>query len=203
MKGKVNFFRVAITLIVALALAGIIAFIVYYTNNFSTDLTTFYVQYGAQEIRRDKGGMQFEKGIYYTFRCEYPLGFPSSEKGERYKVSVEVNEAGQEIGYKVDSRPTKFYPKSPDIGASFEIAKSENTFTFRIPEETTLESILTKAYEGKEVTEIPDVDFIGKDYFSLVVKSYDESVTIRIGFGFKTGADSEENSGGGDGINES
>lgn len=203
MKGKVNFFRIAITLIVALALAGVIAFIVYYTNNFSTDLTTFYVQYGAQELRRDIDGMQFEKGTYYTFRCDYPLGFPSSEKGERFKVSVEANEAGQEIGYKVDSRPTKFYPKSPDVGASFEIAKSENTFTFRIPEETTLESILTRAYEGKEVTEIPEVDFAAKDYFSLVVKSYDESVIIKIGFGFKVEENGEENNDGGEEENES
>lgn len=203
MKGKVNFFTVAISLFLILALAGMIAFVVYYTNNFTTDLTTFYVQYGAREIRRDTGRVKFDKGVYYTFKVNYPLGFPDSEKGERYKVSVEVNEAGKEIEYKVDSRPTKFYPKSPDICASFEITKYDDSFTFRIPEGTTLESILIKAFEGKEVTEIPQVDFTAKDYFSLVVKSYDESVIIRIGFGFKTEENGEESGEGGGGENDS
>ena len=66
MRGKVNFFTIVISLVLVLALAGVIAFIVYYTNNFSTDLTTFYVQYGAQEIRRDKGRMQFERSEEHT-----------------------------------------------------------------------------------------------------------------------------------------
>lgn len=187
MKGKMNFITVAISLFVILALAGGIAFIVYFTNNFSTELTTFYVQYGAQEIRRDTGKMQFDKGVYYTFKVNYPLGFPSSEKGDRYKVSVEITEAGKEIECKVDSRLTTLYPKPPDITGSFEIEKSDNSFTFRIPEEITFESILRKAYEGKTVTDIPQVDFTVKDYFYLTVKSYDEKNVIKIGFGFESG----------------
>ena len=179
MQRKMNFITIAISLFLILALAGGIAFIVYFTNNFSTDLTTFYVQYGAQ----DK--MQFDKGVYYYFKVNYPLGFPISEKGDRYKVSVEVAEVGKEIEYNVDSRSTTLYPKSPEVTGSFEIVKSENTFTFRIPEETTLESIVRKAYEGKTVTEVPQVDFTAKDYFYLTIKSYDEKSVIRIGFGFK------------------
>ncbi len=185
MQRKMNFITIAISLFLILALAGGIAFIVYFTNNFSTDLTTFYVQYGAQEIRRDTDKMQFDKGVYYSFKVNYPLGFPISEKGDRYKVSVEVAEVGKEIEYNVDSRSTTLYPKSPEVTGSFEIVKSENTFTFRIPEETTLESIVRKAYEGKTVTEVPQVDFTAKDYFYLTIKSYDEKSVIRIGFGFK------------------
>lgn len=184
MQGKMNFITIAIALFLFLALAGGIAFIVYFTNNFSTDLTTFYVQYGAQEIRRDTDRMQFDKGVYYFFKVNYPLGFPISEKGDRYKVSVEITEAGKEIECKVDSRITTLYPKPPDITGSFEIVKSENNFMFRVPEETTLTSIVRKAYEGKTVTEVPQVDFTAKDYFYLTVKSYDEKSVIRIGFGF-------------------
>lgn len=188
MERKANFFVIAITIVVVLLLASVIAFIAYFTNNFSTSLTTFYVQHGATEYRRDTGKMKFETGVYYTFRCEYPLGFPKNEKGEHYKVSVEINEAGKELAYTVNERPTTFYPKSPDISGSFEIVQGEDSFTFRIPEGTTLESILTKAYEGNEVKDIPEVDFTAKDYFSLVVKSYDESTIIRIGFGFSSEA---------------
>lgn len=181
---KSNFLTVCVSLLAVILLAGAIAFIFYFTNNLSTDLTTFYVQYGAQEIRRDTGRMKFETGVYYTFRCEYPLGFPANENGDHYKVSVEVSEAGKAIEYVVNERPYAFYPKSPDISQSFEIVQSTDSFMFRIPEGTTLESIVTKAYEGKEVKNIPKKDITAVDYFSLVVKSYDESTVIRIGFGF-------------------
>lgn len=182
---KVNFFAIAFTLALVLVLAGVLAFVFYFTNNFSTDMTTFYVQYGAQEIRRDTGRTQFERGVYYTYKIEYPLGFPSSEKGERYKVGIEVTEAGKEIEYKVDGTVTRFYPKSPDVSGSFEIVKNESSFTFRIPDETTFENVLLKSYEGKEITDVPAVDLTAKDYFSLVVKSYDGKNVIKIGFGFK------------------
>lgn len=180
-----KFFVILISVILIIVLAGAAAFIAYFTNNFTTNLTTFYVQYGAQEIRRDMGRMKFETGVYYTFRCEYPTGFPSSEKGEHYTVNVEVNEVGKKIEYVVNERPTPLYSsKSPDVSKSFEIAKETDSFTFCIPTGTTLESILTKAYEGKEVKNIPEVDFTADDYFSLVVKSYDGNTVIRIGFGF-------------------
>lgn len=182
-KGK-KYFVVLIAFISLFLIAAVIAFVMYFTNNLSTDLTTFYVQYGAQEIRRDTGRMQFEKGVYYTFRCEYPLGFPSNERGDRYTVSVEATEAGKEIEYLVDGSNTRFYPKSPDVSQSFEIVRSKDSFTFCIPAETTFKSILTKAYEGKEIKNIPAVDLTAKDYLSLTVKSYDGGTVIRIGFGF-------------------
>ncbi len=183
---------IVISIVSVLFLAAVIAFILYYTNNFTTELTTFYVQYGAREIRRDTGRMQFESGVIYNFRCEYPFGFPANEKGERYRVSVEVNEAGKEIEYLVDGSSTRFYPKSPDISQSFEITKHTDSFTFCIPAETTLKSIISKAYEGKEVMKIPAVDLTAKDYLSLVVKSYDGGTVIRIGFGFEGIGSSDE-----------
>lgn len=182
---KSSFSSIFISLLVIVLLAGVIAFIMYFTNNFSTEMSTFYVQYGAKEYRRDSGKLLFKTGVNYTFSCKYPLGFPSSEKGEHYKVGIEVNEAGKTIQYTVNTRPTLLYPKSPDISSSFEIVKNADSFTFCIPEGTTIESILTKAYEGKEVTDIQEVDFTADDYFSLVVKSYDESTVIRLGFGFE------------------
>lgn len=194
-KGK-KYFAVLIAFIFLFLIAAVVAFVMYFTNNLSTDLTTFYVQYGAQEIRRDTGRMQFEKGVYYTFRCEYPLGFPSNERGDRYIVSVEATEAGKEIEYLVDGSNTRFYPKSPDVTQSFEISKKKDSFTFRITEETTLKSILTKAYEGKEIKNIPVVDLTAKDYVSLVVKSYDGGTVIRIGFGFDGKFDSEASEAG-------
>lgn len=187
-----SFLSVLFTMLIVLLLAGVVAFIMYFTNNFSTDLTTFYVQYSSQELRRDTGGMRFERGVYYTFKVNYPLGFPSNETGERYHVSVEVGEAGKDIEYRVDSRLTSLYPRSPDLSESFGIVRDTNSFMFYIPEETTLESILKKAYEGKEVTEIPQVDFTEKDYFCLTVKSYDETKVIRIGFGFVSEANPPE-----------
>ena len=180
---KKNIFAILFSLVALAVVAAVIAFVMYYTNNFSTDLTTFFVQYGSQELRRDTGKMQFEKGVYYSFKTKYPLGFPSSEKGERYHVGVEVTDAGKEIEYKVDGSVARLY-KSPDISGSFEIKKSEDGFTFCIPKGTTLTGILRAAYVGKEVTDVPAVDLTAKDYFALVVKSYDEKTVIRIGFGF-------------------
>lgn len=184
MEKEKSYVKIVIAVIVSLILAAAIAFIVYYTSNFTTDLTTFYVQYGAQELRRDTGGIQFDKGVYYTFKIKYPLGFPSNEKGERYKLSVEVNEAaGKEVEYKVDGSVARLY-KAPDISGSFEIERSEEGFTFCVPKGTTLTGILRTAYAEKEVTDVPAVDLTAKDYFALVVKSYDEKTVIRIGFGF-------------------
>ncbi len=183
MKSK-SIFSIIITLIVVAVLAALVAFVMYYTNNFTTDLTTFYVQHGSQEIRHDVGRMQFEKGVYYTFKVKYPLGFPSSEKGERFKVGVEVTESGKEIEYRVDGSVTRLYPKSPEVTNSFDIEKNDDGFTFCIPKATTLKEIIRAAYADKEVMDIPAVDLTAKDYFYLTVKSYDGKTAIRIGFGF-------------------
>lgn len=185
MQEKISkFILIVIGIVLAVVLAGAIVFVVHYTNNFTTDITTFYVQYDKQEIRQDiHNEMQFEKGTAYTFRCRYPLGFPANEKGERYKVSVEASEAGKLIEYRVDGTVTKL-SKAPELTNSFEIEKDTDSFTFCIPTGTTLTSILRTAYSGKEITDVPAVDLTTFDFFELVVKSYNEGTTIRIGFRF-------------------
>lgn len=184
MKSKTGtFVKVFISLLVAVILVGVIGFIMYFSNNLTTDLATFYVQYGSREYRRDTNGLKLETGVYHNFECKYILGFPSSETGERYSVKIVPNDTSEEIEYKVDGYRSSYYPNDKlEFSNAFTIVKNIDGFMLFIPVDLTMQTVLNGAYEGKAVTNVPQVDLTANDYFRLIVSSYDGKTEINISF---------------------
>lgn len=174
-----TFWKIFIGVIALAVLVAGILIIMYFTNNFTTDFSTFYVRQGATEYRQDST-VNLQSGVYYTFDCKYTLGFPKSEKGDRYSVTVAPNENLKGISYRVDDE-TVTIPQSLDFSSAFEITKELNSFYFKIPEGISFSSALSAAYKGQSVSNIPSMDLSGKPCFDLVIKSYNGKSVIRLG----------------------
>ena len=68
----------------------------------------------------------------------------------------------------------------------FQIDKQDTYFTLTLPEDISLEKVLESVYE-KDVEVPNDVEATESYLYTLVVSSYDESVTYHIDFSFYIG----------------
>lgn len=167
-----------------LIVVGVVLFFVFvcgffakFTNNFTSDFATFYVEHDGKTITADRGGYGFDRGVEYRFNVGYSLDVFNKEK-LNYNVKVAPNITPEtEFVFENDDYRYKF-SDNDDLTAQFKITKHDGYFT--LTADKLLNEVINSAYDGN-FTGIPTVD--GKlDYFTLIVSSEDGSKSINIAF---------------------
>ena len=165
--------------LVVLLLAGVIGIVYKFTNGFNEEFKTFYVECDGKQILTADSEMTFTAGNVYKFDVKYTFDKADAEpKGYSVKVVPNVN---RDFEFTVDG-DRKLFSKEKDITAGFEIVKGDTSFEIYIPEGLTLQSVLSKTYEGKEVIVPAQAEINYPLPYKLIICSYNEKAAINIIF---------------------
>ena len=164
-------------ILVLLLLAGIVAVIYRFTNGFNEDFKTFYVEYDGEQILTADSKLHLVEGQTPRFDVKYTFDAENAETKD-YNVKVIPN-AERDFDFTVDGERL-LYSKEGDMTAAFGLNKQDTYFELVLPEDFTLQYALRSCYPGKEVI-VPEEAEQGNPYpYTLVVSSYNESVTYNI-----------------------
>lgn len=164
-------------ILVLLLLAGIVAVIYRFTNGFNEDFKTFYVEYDGEQILTADSKLHLVEGQTHRFDVKYTFDAGNAEPKD-YNVKVIPN-AERDFDFTVDGE-RYLYSKEGDMTAAFGLNKQDTYFELVLPEDFALQYALQSCYPGKEVI-VPEEAEQGNPYpYTLVVSSYNESVTYNI-----------------------
>ncbi len=165
--------------LVALLLVGAIGLIYKFTNGFNEDFKTFYVECDGKQILTTDNKMTFVGGNVYKFDVKYTFE-KNDGQAKDYSVKIVPN-VENDFEFTVDEAK-KLYSKEKDLSAGFEIVKSDTSFEIYIDEGATVQSVLSKVYDGKSVNVPAAAEARNSMPFKLVVSSYNDKVSINIAF---------------------
>ena len=174
----------ALSAILALLLCvGVFAILAQFTNNFNEEFKTFYVTYNGKDIFAKESKMYFAPGEEHVFDVTYTFEFldEGEEAKTDYSVKIMPNvDKETDFTFTVEGEEVN-YSSVGELTKGFGLKKDETSFTLTIAEDTTLESVLEAVY-GKDVEAPSDDTFENPRLYTLVISSYDESVTYKIDF---------------------
>ena len=183
---KKNNIKTAISSFLVLLLClGVVGLFFSFTNGFTEDFKTFYLTYNGKDIFATKSKMYFVSGEEHCFDVTYTFEFldEDEEMNTDYSVKIIPNrDKNVDFSFTMDGKDYAFSDVE-ELTNGFKIDKQEKSFSIFIPEDLTMEKILENVY-GKDVTLLSDKNFSTLYLYTLVVTSYDESVTYYIDFGF-------------------
>lgn len=184
---KTKIVKIITSVLLALLLVGTMGVIAHFTNGFREDFKTFYVTYEGEDILSEKSGLELPRGEAHRFDVTYIFEDLDKEEEPRgYSVEIVSNvEKGKEFEYTVDGEKIS-YVDGMYLTNVFQIDKQDTYFTLTLPEDISLKKILESVYE-KDVEVPNDVEATEPYLYTLVVSSYDESVTYHIDFAFYIG----------------
>lgn len=117
------------------------------------------------------------EGQTHRFDVKYTFDAGNAEPKD-YNVKVIPN-AERDFDFTVDGE-RYLYSKEGDMTAAFGLNKQDTYFELVLPEDFALQYALQSCYPGKEVI-VPEEAEQGNPYpYTLVVSSYNESVTYNI-----------------------
>lgn len=169
-------------LLIVLALAGVIGFIVVFTNGGTSDFKTFYVKYDGKMILQDtEKQLPADKDL--TFEVHYTFDkIVDSETKDFYVSVVAYSTEETAFEYSVDGETVSFADMESDFSNRFALVKTESGFTMNIPYEIDMYTCLSSVHTGKTVVVSDTVDLTQTPYFAIKVVSYNEKSTILIPF---------------------
>ena len=171
--GKI--FTFILILLLLFGIAGIFAF--FFGRS---DGAAYYVEYSG--IRYDANG---DVSVIYLSKGEKHEFFVKSSKDEEIDYSVKVisNEATN-FSFTVDNELHHFYEgndANDDYSSLFDLQKDAAGFTLTIPDDMTVESVISEKFGGE--IELQDVLSDESSYFVIVVSSEDGDVILSFIFG--------------------
>ena len=175
------------SILLALLLVGTVGLIAHFTNGFKENFKTFYITYAGEDILSEKSKLDLPRGEEHRFDVTY-IFEDLDEESEPKEYSIEVVSnvgKGKEFAYIVDGEKI-MYVDGMYLTNAFEIDKQDTYFTLTLPKDISLEKILESVYE-KDVEVSSDVETMEPYLYTLVVTSYDESVTYYIDCAFYIG----------------
>lgn len=166
------------------AVIGLIAVIYKYTNGFSEDFKTFYVEYDGEQILTKETKLKLAHGNTYKFDVKYTFEKDSAEPKD-YSVKVVPN-VTPDFEYTIDEKIYK-YSSLKDISIAFELKKDKTSFSMTLEDGFSLNSVLRRMHGGKNV-EVDSAVTAENDYpFRLEISSYNGEVTYKILFNVVSG----------------
>lgn len=167
-------------ILIILLLVGALGFLLRFTNGGTSELRTFYVKNGKTLYTLSVGNYSFAEGDELRFDVRYTFAASDDVKG--YSATIVPNVTDDtEFEYTVDDG-LYIYSDDLDLSSAFGMERHETYFTFTIPLDITMESVLSSVYPTESVTVPDDVNVQTNYYFALIVKSYDGSDSVRINF---------------------
>ena len=170
--------KTIIGLLLAVGVFVLFGFFGTFTNGFTSEFKTFYVQHGDRIITSDIDGFEVRYNEPTTFKVGYSLG----ELGgvNDFNVEVYANATSEtDFEYKVGGRTFRYVALKDPLTKCFDVVKTEEGFTFTVRAE--LLEILEEYYLDQEVENVPIIGNVEKDYLKVVVSTPDNSMQIAIG----------------------
>ncbi len=161
-----------------LVIAAVIGLIVHFTNGFTSDFATFYVQVD-NTMYSDVGVIELQNYEPVRFETKYTFK-QGNEKHRGYNMQIVPNITDEtNFDFFVDGQIHSFAGES-DLSKAFCIERDEVGFEI-VNKALSMEKILQTMYAGKNVAFNDTFGMENKIYFNLVVSSYNEKQEIVIG----------------------
>lgn len=173
MKGKVNVKKlteIISAVLIVLCIVGIVGFVAYFTNGFTGDFKTFYVNIDGENIMGEKSNVLMNPNEPMKVDVKYALGFTSKDiKG--YKVKLAPI---SDFDFMVDGEVYSFAAVE-DLEKGFTIVYEDEYFT--ITPKGNMQDVLQAIYPEQEVVVDPKV-IPDEDLFSITVYDKDETASV-------------------------
>lgn len=168
--------RIITYVFVVLFLAFGIGMIYCYTNGFSENFKTFYLEYQGEKILSTTSTAKYTAGDQIRYDVKYT--FDLAENGtQEYAVSIIPNPEADFI-IMVDGVSVK-WNSLQDFTSYFEILKEDSYFMINLPEDFTVTGLLSEVFGTVNISVSDD---LSGDLFLLVVSSPAVSFSYRIAF---------------------
>ena len=162
-------------LLIFVLIFGVLGF---FTNGFTSDFKTFYVENNGEKILNDKENYTISTGSDYRFDVKYTFGFMQKSQKLGYHVKVVPNTAKDtDFDITVDGN-TYVYSAEKDLTNGFEVEQADDYFILTAAKD--MLGVLQAVYPDKEIT-LPQLS-PQIPYFTLVISSEDYGAEIRISF---------------------
>lgn len=167
---------VVIVLAVLIVAVGLVAF---FTNGFTSDFKTFYVESNGKKILTDINGFVLQPETENRFDVKYTFGKVNKEvSGYSVKIVPNVN-SDNDFDFTVDGEIYSFGAES-ELTKGFDIAYEKDYFT--LSGGFSMQSVLERIYPEQTVAfNHNDVNY-EVDNFTLLIYSYNNEAVIKIGF---------------------
>ena len=166
----------AFVVLILITSCGLIA---YFTNDFTSDFKTFYIETNGTTHLSDTADILLSPDAENRFDVKYTFSL-LNEENNGYTVKIVPNISNDnDFDFTVDGEVYSFGAES-DLTNCFDIVYYDDYFT--INGDFRMQNILESLYPGSEVcVNAEDVNW-SVDNFSLLVYSYNEEALISIGF---------------------
>lgn len=170
----VKFLTYILIVMLIISVCGLVAF---FTNGFTSDFKTFYVESNGKKILDSSSGFEISKTEPLSVDVKYTFGSMNKEVNG-YSVKVVPNIiAGKDFDIILDDSAYSFQAES-DMTAGFNIEQSENSF--KVIPKGGINEILQVVYPSYTIGDVRDKVY--ENMFSLVIISYNGKATIKLNF---------------------
>ena len=176
-KAKMTVGRIISLAVVLLLIIAAVGFAAYFSNGFTSEFKTFYVECNGEKILNDKDYYEMSANEEYRFDVKYLFDVGSKENKLGYHVKILPHTTKEtNFDFTADGK-TYNYGAEGELTKAFEIEQADEYFTLKAP---TVKDVLEAVYPNKTII-VPDLKS-KTPYFALVVSSEDYSASITIAF---------------------
>lgn len=176
-RGRVSkFLGMLLCIAILLCLAFAFVFIFKFTNGGKEAFKTFYLTYNGADIVTMQNRMYFEREKELRFDVHYLFDKVASTPTD-YTVYIETNEEA-DFDYMFNDS-FSCWSTVGDLSELFSLKIEETYFTFSIPADLSVQSVLERIHTGATIIAPTEQDTA---LYKLVVLSYDEKVQYEIAF---------------------
>lgn len=179
MKKQMNVGKTIAVIVCALLLVLAVGSIAFFTNGFTSDFKTFYVESDGKRMLSDYDNYIMKQDAENKFVVKYTFGAVNKDiSGYTLKIVPNVSH-DNDFDFTVDGEIFSFGAEE-DLTKGFDITQNENDFV--VSGNYTMQSILQRLYPDKEVSFNQDDVDNSVDNFTLLVYSYNGEAVIKICF---------------------
>lgn len=179
MKKQMNVGKTIAIIVCVLLLVLAVGSIAFFTNGFTSDFKTFYVESDGKRMLADCSNYIMKQDAENKFVVKYTFGAVNKDiSGYTVKIVPNVSH-DNDFDFTVDGEIYSFGAEE-DLTKGFDITLNENDFV--IKGNYTMQSVLQRLYPEKKVKfNLDDVNN-SVDNFTLLVYSYNGEAVVKIGF---------------------
>lgn len=183
-KSKTIFKAVGIFLALVLVVSlGAVIFKI--TNGFTEEIKTFYIEYEDEKITSSNSEMILYRNRNHTFKVKSIIGGEELEK-EDYQIKIIPNTSNSEADFDFMVGEDYYsFLDEPDLTKGFDIIQEEHSFTIKVSENASMQSVLEKVYAGKPVVILDEGISSLSNPFTLVISNSKGKGEYYINFSFE------------------
>ena len=177
-KAKMTAGKIISLAVVLLLIIAAVGFAAYFSNGFTSEFKTFYVECNGEKILNDKDYYEMSANEEYCFDVKYLFDVGSKENKLGYHVKILPHTTKEtNFDFTADGK-TYNYGAEGELTKAFEIEQADEYFTLKAAK--TVKGVLEAVYPNKTII-VPELKS-KTPYFALVVSSEDYSAEITIAF---------------------